>query len=117
MSKLEQIITDNIVPWREIEYRTKHYWVFKDIFPTTRGHLLFVPTEENAEYLWKCYQAAYKFGFDGIQTEKWDAFNIVQDVGKAAGQDVMYPHVRMIPRKYGDTISTRSCITCTTTPG
>lgn len=99
MSKLEQSITNNLVPWREIEYRTKHYWVFKDDTFGVAGHLLFVPTEEASENLWKCYEAAYQFGFNGVQAEKWDAFIIQQNVGKAAGQTVMYPHVHMIPKR------------------
>ena len=97
MSNLGQSITNNQVPWRNIEYRTKHYWAFADGFPTTKGHLLFVPTEETSENLWKCYEAAYQFGFNGIQSEQWEAFSVKQDVGKTAGQTVAYPHVHMIP--------------------
>jgi len=97
MSRLEQAISDNLVPWRNVEYRTKQYWVFKDTSQNTEGHLLFVPAEETAEHLWQCYQAAYKFGFGGVQTQRWDAFSIKQNVGEAAGQTVMYPHVHMIP--------------------
>jgi diadenosine tetraphosphate (Ap4A) HIT family hydrolase len=31
-----------------------------------------------------------------------DAFNIGLNMGPAAGQTVMYPHVHLIPRKQGD---------------
>jgi diadenosine tetraphosphate (Ap4A) HIT family hydrolase len=61
-----------------------------------------VPTQEQSVNLWECYKAAYKFGFDGVESERWEAFNIGQNVGKAAGQTVMYPHVHMIPRRTGD---------------
>ena len=45
---------------------------------------------------------AHKFGYDGIQSERWDAFNVGQNCGEFAGQTVMYPHVHMIPRRKGD---------------
>ena len=99
---LERALNAGCAPWREIEFRTKHYWVFKDGFPVSEGHLLFVPTQENWECLFECYQAAYKFGFEGVEAGKWDAFNIGQNVGQAAGQTVMYSHVHMIPRRIGD---------------
>ena len=31
-----------------------------------------------------------------------DGFNIVQNIGKAAGQTIMWPHVHLIPRHKGD---------------
>lgn len=99
---LERALNDGRAPWKEIVFRTKNYWVFADGFPVAEGHLLFVPTEESMDCLWDCYKAAYQFGFNGIDLEKWDAFNIGQNVGIAAGQTVMYPHVHMIPRKQGD---------------
>lgn len=99
---LERALTDGRAPWTEIEFRTKQYWVFADHYPVTQGHLLFVPTEESMDCLWECFKAAYKFGYDGVIQEKWDAFNVGQNVGEAAGQTVMYPHVHMIPRRKGD---------------
>lgn len=99
---LERALNEGRAPWTEIAFRTKKYWVFEDRYPVTEGHLLFVPTEESMDSLWECYKAAYKFGFDGVQLAKWDAFNVGQNVGEAAGQTVMYPHVHMIPRRTGD---------------
>ena len=99
---LERALDDKRAPWTEIEYRTKDYWVFRDAYPVTEGHLLFVPTYEKSSNLEKCFQAAYKFGYDGWQDDRWDGFNIGQNCGEAAGQTVMYPHVHMIPRRKGD---------------
>ena len=31
-----------------------------------------------------------------------DGFNIGQNIGKAAGQSIMWPHVHLIPRHNGD---------------
>jgi diadenosine tetraphosphate (Ap4A) HIT family hydrolase len=99
---LETALADKIAPWTEIEYKTKTFWVFKDAYPVTEGHLLFVPTYEQAENLYECFKAAYKFGYDGVKLEKWEGFNVGQNVGQVAGQTVMYPHVHMIPRRSGD---------------
>jgi len=37
-----------------------------------------------------------------VRNKICDGFNIGQNVGEAAGQTVMYPHVHLIPRKKGD---------------
>jgi len=102
MTDLEKALDENKAPWKEIEFRSKDFWIFRDAYPVTEGHLLFVPTQEKSDNLWACYRAAYKWGYDGVEKERWDAFNIGQNVGEAAGQTVMYPHVHMIPRRKGD---------------
>lgn len=102
MNNLERALNEKRAPWTSIEYRTNKFWVFRDAYPVNPGHLLFVPTEESMDCLIECYKAAYKFGFDGVEAEKWDAFNVGQNCGEAAGQTVMYPHVHMIPRFKGD---------------
>ena len=99
---LTKALDEKLAPWTEIEYRTKDFWVFRDAFPVTQGHLLFVPTYQKSENLYECFKAAYKFGYDGVETEQWEGFNIGQNVGQVAGQTVMYPHVHMIPRRKGD---------------
>ena len=99
---LERALNEKKAPWTEIEYRTNSFWVFRDAYAVTEGHLLFVPTYEKFENIMDCYKAAYKFGYEGVISERWDAFNIGQNCGEAAGQTVMYPHVHMIPRRKGD---------------
>ncbi len=102
MTDLERALDERRAPWSEIEYRTNEWWAFRDAYAVTEGHLLFVPTYEKFENIMACYRAAYKFGYDGVVSEKWDAFNIGQNCGEAAGQTVMYPHIHMIPRRKGD---------------
>lgn len=102
LSDLELALNDKRAPWTQIEYRTKDFWVFKDAYPVSEGHLLFVPTHEKFHNIIECYKAAYKFGYDGVDSARWDAFNVGQNVGEAAGQTVMYPHIHMIPRRQGD---------------
>lgn len=102
MTDLERALDERRAPWTSIEFRTKDYWVFKDAYPVTEGHLLFVPTYERFSNIVECFRGAYKFGFEGVEFERWDAFNIGQNCGEVAGQTVMYPHVHMIPRRKGD---------------
>jgi diadenosine tetraphosphate (Ap4A) HIT family hydrolase len=102
MNDLEKALTNGTAPWKEIEHRTRDFWIFRDAYPVTEGHLLFVPTNESSASLFECWKAAYKWGYDGVQSDKWQAFNIGQNCGEAAGQTIMYPHVHMIPRRSGD---------------
>lgn len=102
MTDLERALDERRAPWTSIEFRTKDYWVFKDAYPVTEGHLLFVPTYERFSNIVECFRGAYKFGFEGVEFERWDAFNIGQNCGEVAGQTVMYPHIHMIPRRAGD---------------
>jgi diadenosine tetraphosphate (Ap4A) HIT family hydrolase len=103
-TELERAMNEKLVPWEEenIKFKSEYYWVFKDAYPVTQGHLLFVPTEDTFANLFECIKAAYQYGQLGVRDESWDAFNIGQNVGEAAGQTVMYSHVHMIPRRKGD---------------
>ncbi len=84
ITDLERALNERRAPWTEIEYRTRDYWVFSDKYPVTEGHLLFVPTQEKFDNIMACYKAAYKFGYDGVASEKWDGFNVGQNCGKSA---------------------------------
>ena len=95
-------MTISDVPWKDVVVDTRDYVVFKDGFPVTEGHVLFVPKEESWEQLAKCYKAAYAWGYEWVQNGYCEAFNIGQNVGEAAGQTIMYPHVHLIPRRHGD---------------
>ena len=90
------------IPWKDVLIDTRDYTVFRDGFPVTPGHILFVPKQQDWTTLEKCYKAAYSWGYDWVQGGNCDAFNLGQNVGEAAGQTVMWPHVHLIPRRYGD---------------
>lgn len=92
---IEKALNDGTAPWKEIEYRTKAFWVFSDPTIPIKGYLCFVPTNRKMEYIVECYKAAYKWGYEGIDAEKWQGFNIVQSVG----MDEVYPHIHLIPRR------------------
>ena len=90
------------LPWKDILVEVKDYIVYRDGYPVTEGHVLFVPKEESWKALTKCFEAAYKWGYDWIERGYCEGFNIGQNVGEVAGQTVMYPHVHLIPRRTGD---------------
>jgi len=92
----------NEIPWTDVVLDCREFTVFKDGYPVTEGHVLFVPKVEDWEHLAKCYKAAYAWGYDWVQSGYCDAYNIGQNVGTEAGQTVMYPHVHLIPRRKGD---------------
>ena len=91
-----------IKPWTNVLIDTKDYTVYKDGYPVTEGHVLFVPKEDNWKSMVTCFKAAYRWGYDWVDRGYCDAFNIGQNVGEAAGQTVMYPHIHLIPRRKGD---------------
>ena len=104
MTDLEQAMQDKIAPWNlEVSELTDfHVAVFKDRYPVTRGHLLFVPRFNTVAVLRDCFEAAIFEGNRMFRAGECDAFNIGMNSGTAAGQTVMYPHVHLIPRRTGD---------------
>ena len=93
-------------PWPDerIVHESENLVVYKDGFPVTEGHLLFVPKKvESRRDITRCFEVAYEWGVQGIMDYKWEAFNVGINNGEAAGQSVMWPHVHLIPRRKGDT--------------
>jgi diadenosine tetraphosphate (Ap4A) HIT family hydrolase len=102
ITDIERALNDGVAPWKEIEYRTKNFWIFADSAAPPAGYLCFVPTWQTAECLYETYKAAYRWGYQGIEDGKWQGFNIVQSVGEVAGQSISYPHIHMVPRRESD---------------
>lgn len=76
--------------------------VYKDKYPVTEGHLLFVPNQVSDHRIRCALDAAWDYGSKRVQSGEWEAFNIGMNWGEAAGQTVAWPHVHLIPRKKGD---------------
>jgi diadenosine tetraphosphate (Ap4A) HIT family hydrolase len=95
-----------VAPWDlEVpELSTQHVTVFRDRFPVTKGHLLFVPRANTDEGVVVCLGTALIAGQQMIARGECDAFNLGLNMGEAAGQTVMYPHVHLMPRHTGDTV-------------
>ena len=101
---LEQAQAAGVAPWdlKVGEYSDYHVSVFQDRYPVTQGHLLFVPQYNTDEVITDCFESAMRHGRRMVDTGECDAFNIGINMGAAAGQTVMYPHVHLIPRQHGD---------------
>jgi diadenosine tetraphosphate (Ap4A) HIT family hydrolase len=87
-----------------VEINTKEFVVFNDGFPVTEGHMLIVPKVSDQETITKCFKFAISMGNDNVVSDKTTitGFNIGLNIGKSAGQTVMYPHVHLIFRRDGD---------------
>lgn len=99
---LKQAQEQGIAPWDDAYAEEQDYWIFRDKFPVSEGHLLFVPKVNNVDGIMLCFCAAQRYGEWTVLRGDADAYNIGMNCGQAAGQTVMYPHVHMIPRRAGD---------------
>lgn len=95
-------IEDSKAPWTELVEEDYHVKVFRDIYPVTEGHLLFVPKYNTVSVLMDCFEQAVHDGINRVHEGEWDGFNIGMNYGPAAGQTVPWPHVHLIPRRKGD---------------
>ena len=104
MTDLELAKTAGTAPWDDVveELTDFHVAVFRDRFPVTKGHLLFVPKFNSNTVIVDCFETALRTGQSLVEAGECDAFNIGINMGEAAGQTVMYPHVHLIPRRIGD---------------
>ena len=89
-------------PWTEHVFRCDEYHIYKDGFPVTEGHLLFIPSVNSDTCITACFVGAYRYGEKLVADGEIDAFNVGFNSGPAAGQTVDWPHVHMIPRRTGD---------------
>lgn len=101
---LEEAAKAGVAPWdlKVDELSDFHVAVFRDRFPVTQGHLLFVPKYNTPTVIVDAFESALRHGDRLVADNICDAFNVGINMGKAAGQTVMYPHVHLIPRKHGD---------------
>ena len=91
-----------VAPWDDIVREDFHVVVFRDRYPVTPGHLLFVPVYNSEGLIKDAFGDALREGERMVADGECDAFNVGLNMGTAAGQTVMYPHVHLIPRRTGD---------------
>lgn len=104
MSTLEQAQQQGIAPWEDLTVDLGSVKVFRDRYPVTIGHRLFVPAVNDLGTITECFRQAYIYGEVLVQHGHCDAFNVGMNCGASAGQTVMYPHVHCIPRRQGDCV-------------
>lgn len=99
---LEEAQEKGIAPWDDVVREDFHVVIYRDRYPVTEGHLLFVPKYTANGVIEDCFADALTWGQAAVESGEWDGFNIGINCGEAAGQTVMYPHVHLIPRRKGD---------------
>jgi diadenosine tetraphosphate (Ap4A) HIT family hydrolase len=99
---LDQAQRQGIAPWDDEIENLQGIRVFRDRYPVTNGHLLFVPESDQPMLITQCFQLAYLRGIALKNRGECDGFNIGLNIGISAGQTVMYPHVHLILRRSGD---------------
>jgi diadenosine tetraphosphate (Ap4A) HIT family hydrolase len=104
LQTLEDAQAAGIAPWstEQIEWQDFHVVVFRDKYPVTKGHLLFVPRQNTPGLIHEAFMSALHEGNRLVDEGLCDAYNVGINMGAAAGQTVMYPHVHLIPRRHGD---------------
>jgi diadenosine tetraphosphate (Ap4A) HIT family hydrolase len=104
MTDLEQAQANGIAPWdlKVKKLSDFHVTVFEDRYPVTPGHLLFVPNYNTISVILDAMDSAMRHGQTLVDQGQCDAFNVGINMGTAAGQTVMYPHVHLILRRKGD---------------
>jgi diadenosine tetraphosphate (Ap4A) HIT family hydrolase len=94
--------THSSAPWTDVVQEDFHVIVYRDKYPVSRGHLLFVPKYNTTHILSEAFNDAFRHGRAMVKSGEWDGFNIGLNYGKAAGQTVEWPHIHLIPRFEGD---------------
>jgi diadenosine tetraphosphate (Ap4A) HIT family hydrolase len=102
MIDLEQAQQQDVAPWDDVAWEDFHVVVYRDRYPVAPGHLLFVPRYNTVGIINEAVYSAITHGNKMVAAGECDAFNVGINMGKAAGQTVMYPHVHLIPRRQDD---------------
>lgn len=100
--KMADTLAESGAPWDNLVREDFHVAVYKDKYPVTDGHLLFVPKYNTPAVIQDAFYDAYTHGSMLVEEGKCEGFNIGLNFGKTAGQTIMYPHVHLIPRRSGD---------------
>lgn len=95
-------------------YEDEHVYAFLDIGPLSEGHTLIVP-KQHAETLDQlsddaaaaCGLACKKIGAAVAAAMNCPGWNVLQNNGAVAGQEVMHVHFHLIPRAEGDGLGYR----------
>jgi diadenosine tetraphosphate (Ap4A) HIT family hydrolase len=103
MNDFTEIQEDRII------YRNEHFFIIKDAFPVSPGHLLIISNQLRKDFfeLTDAEKQSLNMTIDAAKTIveqefKPDGYNIGMNCGAAAGQTVFHFHCHLIPRYIGD---------------
>ena len=83
-------------------FENNYLAVFRDKYPCTGGHTLFIPKKDDPVYIGESYKLAYYCGKEWVKEGKMAGFNVGMNIGNCAGQTVYWPHIHFIPRHEND---------------
>ncbi|MGR7813391.1 HIT family protein [Lacinutrix undariae] len=99
----------NNIEEKRIIHQGKHFFLIKDGYPVSPGHILIISNKEKIDYfelgeneLKELTELIHK-AKEIIENEyNPDGYNIGMNCGEVAGQSVMHFHCHIIPRFKGD---------------
>lgn len=108
MKDFTEISKDSIL------FQSHFFFIIKDAFPVSPGHLLIVSNELKRDFFELSYIEHIELGKVIeiakqiiLQEYKPDGYNIGMNCGEAAGQTIFHFHCHVIPRYNGDMESPR----------
>ena len=97
------------IPEERLIFKSNSFFIIKDAFPVSPGHLLIISKELRKDYLELTIDEKTELSFcidraiELIKTEFTpNGFNIGMNCGETAGQTIFHCHVHLIPRRKGD---------------
>lgn len=94
-----------------VVYEDAEVMAFLDIRPLSLGHTLVIPKQHYvdifdipADVQAKAYAVVQKVAFAVKKVTGADGISVIQQNGKAAGQDIFHLHVHIIPRFTGKSL-------------
>lgn len=102
-------IINNEIPSYKV-YENEHVLVILDAFPVCKGHCLLIPKAQGYENIFDMSSDAAMHMYKELprianairKTFNCDGVNLLQNNGKAAGQEVFHVHMHIIPRYDND---------------
>jgi diadenosine tetraphosphate (Ap4A) HIT family hydrolase len=95
---------------RSYLYRSGDFFIVRDKYPVSEGHLLIIPKDNRASIYtdkeWVDIFSLIRMGISFLKKEySPNGFNIGSNIGECAGQSVTVFHIHIIPRYDGDVIN------------
>ena len=107
--ELSEMSVFQSIPEDRVLFRSEHFFIIRDSFPVSPGHLLIISSDLKLDYfeLSNEEKAALPKAIEQAKSlieleHQPDGFNIGMNCGETAGQTVMHFHCHVIPRFKGD---------------
>lgn len=107
--ELSEMSVFQSIPEDRVLFRSEHFFIIRDSFPVSPGHLLIISSDLKLDYfeLSNEEKAALPQAIEQAKSlieleHQPDGFNIGMNCGETAGQTVMHFHCHVIPRFKGD---------------